>query len=96
MKVFKYQLNSPFYGAETKVQMPIGATVLSAQMQKDVVSIWALVDETTNKFDNRTFCVYGTGWSMPEEPGLYVGTVQTSDGSLVFHVFEQPRTPCAR
>jgi hypothetical protein len=66
--------------------MPRGAPVLTAQLQREVLTIWALCDFDAPKED-RTFVVYGTGETIQEPPGDYIGTVQ--DGSFVWHVFEE-------
>ena len=69
------------------VTLPRNARILTAQMQGDVLCIWTECDPTGGG-EARTFSVYGTGNPMPESPGLYIGTVQTHGGALVWHVYE--------
>lgn len=84
MKIFKYSLTIT---DEQTVEMPTGASVLSAQMQNGSLCLWAVVNEsnpvkkyrvkivgTGNQFDNAAF------WF-----GGYVSTVQ--DRNFVWHVF---------
>ena len=71
----------------TELQMPAGAKVLTAQMQGDQPQLWALVDPTQPK-ERRVFVIYGTGNSVPDNPGEYVATFQMDGGALVWHVFE--------
>ena len=69
-------------------EMPVGAKLLTVQVQDGMPQLWALVDEEA-AIETRTFATYGTGNPMPDgDPGAYVGTYQISGGALVFHVFE--------
>jgi len=69
------------------LDMPAGAQVLTAQLQRGVLQLWALCDPLAEKAP-RTFNVFGTGNPLPAQPGRYVSTFQMSGGELVFHVFE--------
>ena len=69
------------------VQMPAGAEVLCVQEQDGYACLWVLVDPRAPA-ESRTFAIYGTGHSLPDRPGDYVGTFQSAGGALVFHVFE--------
>lgn len=75
------------------VAMPKGAEVLCVQAQYDTPCLWALVDSDAAEKTSRCFRVYGTGHSIPDGDGplSYVGTFQLP--GLVFHVFEEERTP---
>ena len=80
---WKLQLN------ETQViNMPSGAEILSIQTQQGKPMLWALVNED-NPPTSRTFATYGTGFTMPENPGKYIGSYQNKRETLVLHVFEQ-------
>ena len=76
---------------ETKqvLLMPKGAEILSVQTQNDIICIWAEVEPLAKK-EERTFEIFGTGFSLPElnleEDRRHLGTCQT--GQLVFHVYE--------
>lgn len=81
--IWKYQL------AVDDVQhfsAPRNAKPLSVQMQRGVPTLWMHVDPN-EPLEIATVSTYGTGHQMPPNPGEYVGTYQTLDGSLVFHVF---------
>ena len=86
-KIFKWVLQ-----AEDRqvLQMPAGATLLSLQVQKEQVCLWALCDPEA-ELEDRVFIVHGTGFQTPEDPGTYVGTALLYDGGLVLHFFE-PRS----
>ena len=71
----------------TTLQIPVGGQVLTAQVQGGNVCIWVLVEPKANT-EARTFTVYGTGWELADNPGVYVGTGQMVDHGLVWHVFE--------
>ena len=73
--------------AELVIDMPEVAHVLSVQVQRGQAQIWALVhDDGSHK--PRTFLWIGTGHTVPEPIGAYVGSVQFDGGALVFHLFE--------
>lgn len=74
-----------------KVEMPVGAEVLSAQSQLNNPRLWALVDPD-ERTEHRFFEVLMTGEDVPCGMGIdrrYVGTYQLYDGELVYHVFER-------
>ena len=75
------------YDLKETVLMPEGAEILSLQMQGGSdPSLLAKVD-TSRPQVARRFEWYETGHPISDNPGLYVGTVQTRIG-LVFHVFD--------
>lgn len=84
MRIWKYDLPLADLLA---VQMPKGARILDIQVQRGVVRLWALCDETAPKVA-RHISIYGTGNPIPDEPGEYIATFQMHDGDLVFHAFE--------
>lgn len=70
------------------VSMPIGAQILSVQVQGEVVCIWALVEPRLPKREIE-FQMLGTGHDAGHINAnyLHIGTVQLDNGKLVFHVF---------
>jgi hypothetical protein len=72
---------------KTEITMPKYSTILCVQMQDGEPQLWALVNPK-NLAVTRTFICYGTGHTLPDNPGEYVSTCQMSKG-LVFHVFEE-------
>ena len=86
--IFKWPLTS----GSTDLHMPVGAQVLTVQMQGSQPQLWAKVDPAQPK-EWRTFDALGTGHMMSDDPRImYVGTFQMDDGELVWHVFERPRS----
>jgi hypothetical protein len=74
---------------EQRVTMPIGARLLTVQVQNDVPCLWAIVDTSNIKPEDHIIKMYGTGHEHKEIDGTYLGTFQMMVGSaLVFHVFE--------
>lgn len=69
------------------VNLPLGAEVLSVQMQDESPTIWTLVDPAAEKVPTR-LGVYGTGHPIPDNPGRFIGTFQMEGGALVFHLFQ--------
>lgn len=88
------------------VHVPKGAEFLDVQMQPVPVLVdgvereavvpvvWALVDPQAEQED-RQFEVIGTGHEFVYEGQSYVGTFQSPDGKVVWHVFEVLRVPDA-
>ncbi len=74
---------------DQEIELPRGAELLTVQVQRGVICLWAVVDPNTTERDLRTFYIVGTGHPMPENPMVeYVGTIQELEGALVWHVFE--------
>ena len=74
---------------ETSVLMPNGARILSVQMQHGIACIWVLVNPERSNV-RRHFAWRGTGHPATGlEEVAFVGTVQASSGSLVFHLFDR-------
>ena len=83
--IYKY----PLEPGRTEIPMPLGAQVLTVQMQNGTPCLWAKVGQEPRPAGLRIFDVYGTGHTMPDDPRLiYVGTFQMDGGALVWHVFE--------
>ena len=78
--IWKYKLD-----ATTILAMPIGASILTVQIQNSQLCLWALVNPTIQSVE-REFHVFPTGGSGPPSDWPYIGTVQ--DGELVWHLFE--------
>jgi hypothetical protein len=72
------------------IEMPIGAEILTVQMQGSTPCLWALVNPDVVK-EQRRIEIYGTGHEMRYDMRVnqkYIGTYQLAGGGLVFHVFE--------
>jgi len=83
--IYKYELR---FG-ESEIGLPKDAKILSLQMQREIPCLWAVVD-TEKENTKRRFSTYGTGWpvSFPEKLD-YIGTIQESHGTFIWHVFER-------
>lgn len=71
-----------------RIEMPIGAEILTVQLQGDVPVLWALVDVKALK-EYRIIEVLGTGNPIHNGMGTnrkYISTFQR--GGFVGHVFE--------
>jgi hypothetical protein len=79
--IYKYRLGL----TDDSLQMPIGAEILCVQTQQGEITIWALVD-TNAASETRRFAIHGTGFSVPNDGRLYLGTVQIAP--FVWHIFE--------
>lgn len=82
-KIYKYELPDVI----SYIFMPVGAKILSLQMQKNNPCIWAEVD-TSNIEEQRIFIIFGTGQEInfKEKDISYINTVQ--QGVFVWHVYE--------
>lgn len=75
-----------------KIEMPVNAQILCAQVQRHEVCLWAqvAVDDPRARTAEREILIVGTGNPLPARANRYIGTVQLTgayDG-LVFHVYE--------
>lgn len=87
LRIFKYPLI--IEGGEQAVSMPAHAKILKVGNQHDEVMIWALVDDS-EFHEPRYFELLPTGASFKEHPmSIYLDTVVTHGGGLVWHVFER-------
>ncbi len=87
-RIWKYEIK---IDDKIQIEMPEKAEILSVQVQKGIVCIWALVD-SENKTETRYFEVFGTGHKVPVDMGIsrkFIGTFQIYGGDLVFHLFER-------
>ncbi|MBX3579959.1 MAG: hypothetical protein KF723_22375 [Rhizobiaceae bacterium] len=71
------------------VEMPIGSRILSVAEQHGVICLWALVNPHPEAGKAvRRITIVGTGYPVPHGyTADYIGTVLTSGGDLVWHVF---------
>ena len=72
------------------IEFPLGAQILSVQEQHGTLTMWVLNDLQPIGMVPYRIRIHGTGHTITEYPGEYVGTVQQHDGNLVWHVFAQP------
>ena len=83
--IYKYPLSLQ---TTTELEMPVGAKILSIQMQGGLPTIWALVQEEARD-ETRTFLVFGTGGPLDDYVLTYPHIATVQDGSLVWHIFEK-------
>jgi hypothetical protein len=69
------------------IAMPVGAQILTAQVQYDELQLWAIVDPHTAN-TGRTFAIATTGHAMQFSPDKYIATFQLNGGLFVGHLFE--------
>lgn len=73
-----------------RISIPIGAELLSVQIQNNKLVAWALVDTDVEIMEYKTFRVVTTGLEISSnslDDYEFFTTVQTHNG-LVFHVFK--------
>jgi len=80
----------PLRPGVTEHVMPADAEILTVQVQRGDPQIWVRLDPSAPGV-KVTLSTYGTGHTMPDDPGKYVGTFQLEDLGLVFHVYETSR-----
>lgn len=84
MKIYKETLEIT---GEQTIRLPRVERFLSVQFQKEILCVWALVNDSDSKLIY-TLRIFGTGHEIPSFNLDYIGTVQ--DGPLVWHIFHQP------
>jgi len=75
------------------IEMPTNAKILSVQVHKNQVCLFALVDPEEKLMVNRRFVLTGTDTPLTGDLlsvllRIYLGTVQQEEGTVVWHVFE--------
>lgn len=88
-RVYKYHIPVT---DRVELLLPIGSHILTAQVIKDKLWVYAAVepDSARYKMETKVIRVYGTGHDMEDNLMLnYIGTVQQYDGDLVWHIFEE-------
>ncbi len=73
------------------ITMPVGAEILTVQVQHDEPCIWALVDLDQKMESHRVIEVFGTGHTISRDnkgERKYIGAYQLEGGVFVGHVFE--------
>jgi hypothetical protein len=83
---------------EFELDMPVGAEVISVQVQRGTPRLWAMVNaDPETPRESRRFRLLGTGRAIPAEFQLarFVGTFQMANGELVFHLFALSKVPSA-
>ena len=88
--IWKYEVRTDCFEHE----MPMGAKILTVQLQQGKAQLWALVDPMAAKVTRR-FATVGTGHSHEDtiDDAAYVGTFQMHGGTLVIHLFDFGETP---
>jgi hypothetical protein len=87
--IYKYQIELPY--GQHEVMMPIGAEILSVQLQRGKPCFWALVDPDA-KTELRTVEILTTGLTIHDSDKYlkefkYIGTCQLLNGNFVAHLF---------
>ena len=84
--IWKYELEIT---DNQNILMPIGAEILTVQMQDGTPCLWALVNPKA-EMESIVIEIYGTGTDLYDmgTARKYISTFQAENGGLVFHVFE--------
>jgi len=72
-----------------KARMPKGAVILTIKSQRGFPCLWAIVNPLETDYEDRHIEFIGTGNPFEEARRNYIGTIQTHNESLVWHVFER-------
>lgn len=84
--IWKFPLETTDY---QEIEIPELHSILSLQVQNDVPTLWALINDTESKKEKVSIVIIGTGHPIENKQiaqRKFIGTYQLSNG-LVFHVF---------
>ena len=84
-KILKFELKA--LDIQT-ITMPVAAEILDVQYQQGKLCVWVLAGKQGWSAEGRTFRVAADEVEIPDNPGTYVATVQTSDERYTHHLFE--------
>lgn len=90
--IYKYEITLQDL---VQLYLPLSAKILSLQMQKSKLQMWAEVDPEEPIREVRTLRIIGTGHRITHLEGYeseFITTFQMNGGDLVFHVFEVKET----
>ena len=89
--IWKWQFFlGPGLGSEHRLEMPLGAKVLTVAVQNGLPTLWARVPDADAPRELRRFVFVGTGNEGElRASDEYLGTVQLAEGRLVLHIFER-------
>lgn len=85
--IYKYQILPPVQ----ILPLTEGAKVVSVGSQSGMLCVWVELDPAA-KAVNCAFVPVPTGGEVPEG-GTYVGTAQSLDGWMVFHLYQMQDGP---
>lgn len=90
-KIFKYNLH--YYSVPELVELPKGAEVVDFGIQAQSFKIWAMVDPTVDKKEQRVFMLGMTGQPITFKVIKTFGTVIVQESGIVIHLLElDPKT----
>jgi len=84
-KILKYLL---MVIESQKLELPVGSEILTVQVQRGAICLWANVDPDLDKYETREIIMHETDHPLFDNLD-YISTMQLQDGHLVFHVFER-------
>ena len=87
--IYKYQIDFHQVGnGQFSLRLPVGAEILSCQVQYDQPVIWAMIDLSQPQED-RPLAFWPTGMAIPFDGYMrHVDSIQMYGGDLVFHLFD--------
>lgn len=86
-RVYKYPLR---VNDRQIVKLPKCAEILSVQIQRGDICLWALIDTSVKETNDVAIRIHGTGHDIEYDGNLrFIGTVQMLLGDIVFHIFEE-------
>lgn len=85
-RIYKYELK--IQGGEQVIEMPAGARILTAKLQRGKPCIWAIVDDEAIT-EEVFFNLFTTGSKQDFSKWEYMTTFLLDDGDFVLHLFSQ-------
>ena len=83
--IHKYQLGN---SKHTLIETPIGAEIIKCDVQNEIITLWACVDENNlEEKEIRLFHILATGEHFDKSRLQYIDSVFI--GPYVWHVFEE-------
>ena len=82
--IYKYPLE--FTNPQT-IKLPSSAEILYVDSQRNIPTIWAIIDKDDKTTMEVDVYIIGTGQTFDASNKLYVGSCMTENGIFVWHIF---------
>lgn len=82
--IYKYPLEFTY---PQTIKLPSSAKILYVDSQRNIPTIWAIIDTDDKSTIEVDVYIIGTGQTFDASNKLYIGSCMTENGLFVWHIF---------